>query len=132
MLSSPSAMVAGRVARDFLVRARRPDGRYLLDGWPGTDRPRTDGTAAARAVVALRLVERATLGFLDPVEDAIFLTAGLRRMGFAATFHLGREVAPARAPGGFHAWVECAGRVVNTSLPVHAEYVTVHRAPEER
>jgi hypothetical protein len=52
------------------------------------------------------------VGFLDPVEDALSLTAGLRRLGFAASFHLGRELAPAVAPGGFHAWVERGGSVV--------------------
>jgi hypothetical protein len=66
------------------------------------------------------------VGFLDPVEDALFLTAGLRRLGFAATFHLGRELAPAVAPGGFHAWVQCGGTVLSTTVPVRDEYVHVY------
>jgi hypothetical protein len=76
--------------------------------------------------VRLRVVERLLVGFLDPVEDALYLTAGLRRMGYAASFHLGRELAPAIAPGGFHAWVQCGGSVVSTSLPVHDEYLPIY------
>jgi Transglutaminase-like superfamily len=126
MVNTISAVAAGRKARDLLDAARDPDGGYRLPPWPDAGRERSDGASTARAVVSLRVVQRALVGFLDPVEDALYLTAGLRRMGFAATFHLGREIAPAVAPGGFHAWVECGGAVVSTSLPVRDEYLTVY------
>lgn len=118
---------AGRQARAALEAARQDGGGYRLAPWPQVraTRPR-DATAASRAVVRLRIVQRLLVGFLDPVEDALFLTAGLRRLGFAATFHLGRELAPAVAPGGFHAWVQCGGTVVSTSVPVRDEYVPVY------
>ncbi|WP_221356135.1 lasso peptide biosynthesis protein [Streptomyces beigongshangae] len=74
----------------------------------------------------LRTVQRLTVGFLDPVEDAVYLTVGLRRMGFPASFHLGREVAPALPPAGFYAWVRCGGDVLSTSLPVEEEYVEIY------
>jgi hypothetical protein len=130
MVKTISAISAGREARDLLVAARRPDGGYRLPAWPDTGRGRSDGPAAGRAVVRLRLVQRGVLGFLDPVEDALYLTAGLRRLGFAASFHLGRELAPAVAPGGFHAWVECGDSVVSTSLPVRDEYMPIYSSEE--
>jgi hypothetical protein len=131
MVKTISAIRAGRTARDLLLAARRPDGGYSLPAWPDARRGRCDGASAARAVVRLRVVQRLLVGFLDPVEDALYLTAGLRRMGYAASFHLGRELAPAIAPGGFHAWVECGGSVVSTSLPVRDEYVPVLRSAQE-
>ena len=83
-----------------------------------------------RAVGRLRVAQRLTTGFLDPVEDALYLVAGLRGLGLPATFHLGRELVPAAPPAGFYAWVECGGRVVSTSLPVREEYIEVHRSAE--
>jgi hypothetical protein len=65
------------------------------------------------------------MGFLDPVEDALFITCGLRSLGFPASFHLGRETAPAVAPGGFYAWTQCGDAVLTTSLPVREEYTEV-------
>jgi hypothetical protein len=118
---------AGRQARDLLLAARQPDGGYRLPPWPEVGyQGRSDSEAAGRAVVRLRVVQRTLVGFLDPVEDALYLTAGLRRLGFAASFHLGRELAPAVAPGGFHAWVQCGGSVVSTSLPVRDEYLPIY------
>ena len=117
---------AGRRARAALIEARQADGGYRLAAWPQARAGRADVAAASRAVVRLRVVQRMLMGFLDPVEDALFLTSGLRRLGFAATFHLGRELAPAAAPGGFHAWVQCGGAVVSTSVPVRDEYVHVY------
>jgi Transglutaminase-like superfamily len=126
MVNTISAILAGRTARDLLVTARRPDGGYDLPAWPDARRGRSDSASASRAVARLRVVQRLLVGFLDPVEDALYLTAGLRRLGYAASFHLGRELAPAIAPGGFHAWVQCGGCVVSTSLPVRDEYVPVY------
>lgn len=123
---------AARFARDFVVSARRDEGGYELGRWPDIARrgPRPPGPSdPSRAVARLRVGQRRLLGFLDPVEDALFLTAGLRRLGFPASFHLGRELVPAVAPAGFYAWVECDGEVVSTSVPVHEEYVRVHRSP---
>ena len=125
MVKTLSAITVGRKARDLLVAARDPDGGYQLPPWPAAGAARTD-VPAARAVVRLRTVQRLLVGFLDPVEDALYLTAGLRRLGFAASFHLGRELAPAIAPGGFHAWVQCGDAVVSTSLPVRDEYVPIY------
>lgn len=126
MVKTLQAISAGREARDLLVAARRPEGGYVLPPWPDAGAGSTDGASASRAVVRLRIVQRRLVGFLDPVEDALYLAAGLRRLGFAATFHLGRELAPAIAPGGFHAWVQCGDAVVSTSLPVRDEYVPIH------
>jgi hypothetical protein len=117
---------AGRQARAALIAARQDGGGYRLAPWPQARARRTGAAAASRAVVRLRIVQRLLVGFLDPVEDALFLTAGLRRLGFAATFHLGRELAPAVAPGGFHAWVQCGDAVVSTSVPVRDEYINVY------
>jgi hypothetical protein len=117
---------AGRQARAALIAARQDGGGYRLAPWPQARAGRTGAAAASRAVVRLRIVQRMLVGFLDPVEDALFLTAGLRRLGFAATFHLGRELAPAVAPGGFHAWVQCGDAVVSTSVPVRDEYINVY------
>lgn len=71
------------------------------------------------------------MGFLDPLEDALFVMAGLRRMGIPASFHLGYELVPATPPAGYYAWVQCADEVVSTSLPVRETYVEVHRAEAE-
>ncbi len=126
MVKTISAISAGRTARDLLVAARRQGGGYELPPWPDAGRGRSDSAAACRAVARLRVVQRTLVGFLDPVEDALYLTAGLLRLGFAASFHLGRELAPAVAPGGFHAWVQCGGAVVSTSLPVRDEYLPIY------
>jgi hypothetical protein len=76
------------------------------------------------------VLERLLVGFLDPVDDALFLTAALRRLGVAASFCLGREVAPAVPPAGFFAWVRCGDDVISTSLPVQEEYIQVYWWPE--
>ncbi|MFD5661713.1 hypothetical protein [Streptomyces hirsutus] len=89
-----------------------------------------DAARAAGAVAGLRIGQRLTVGFLDPVEDAIYLTAALRVIGLRATFHLGREVVPVSPPAGFYAWVEYRGHVLSTSLPVQEEYIEVHRSEE--
>ena len=34
---------------------------------------------------SLRVAQRLMMGFLDPVEDALFVAAGLRRLGVAAS-----------------------------------------------
>jgi hypothetical protein len=122
---------AGRLARDFVVSTRRDEGRYELGRWPDVARQARRPSDPSRAVARLRIGQRRLLGFLDPVEDALFLTAGLRRPGFPASFHLGRELVPAVPPAGFYAWVECDGEVLSTSVPVHEEYVRVHCSPEE-
>jgi hypothetical protein len=120
-------MSAARSAREFVNEARGDDGMYRLE-WPsGPVGAEVSARAVTKLVVRLRMAERLLMGFLDPIEDAVFLTAGLRRLGVAATLHLGRETAPAAPPAGFFAWVECGGRVVSTSLPVREEYVEVYR-----
>jgi hypothetical protein len=116
-------LAAGRAARDFLLAARQ-DGGYRLPEWPAAQSGRRS-VNPGRAVARLRLMERQLVGFLDPVEDAIFLTAGLRHLGVPAALRLGRELAPAVAPGGLYAWVRCGDEVVSTSLPVSEEYVEI-------
>ncbi|MFG2994625.1 lasso peptide biosynthesis protein [Streptomyces sp. NPDC048257] len=120
---------SAREAAAFLAAARAGGGIYQIDRWParrGDLRPTP--RAVGRAIARLRIAQRLTTGFLDPVEDAVYLTAGLRGVGLPATFHLGREVVPASPPAGFYAWVECDGKVVSTSLPVREEYIEVHRS----
>ncbi|MBW5481282.1 lasso peptide biosynthesis protein [Streptomyces bambusae] len=120
---------AAREAAAFLAAARAGRGLYEIDHWPARRGDLGTGPrAVGRAVARLRIAQRLTVGFLDPVEDAVYLTAGLRGIGLPASFHLGREIAPASPPAGFYAWVECGGRVVSTSLPVREEYVEVHRS----
>jgi hypothetical protein len=117
---------AGRRARNFLVAGRATAGGYRISGWPEL-RPGRPKIRIDRAVARLRRAERAMLGFLDPVEDALFLTAGLRGLSFPASFHLGRELAPAVAPGGMYPWVQVGDEVVSTSLPVLDEYAEIFR-----
>lgn len=123
-------------AHRFLAAVRRQDGTYHIDTWPRTARRcrlrrrPPDAHRAARAAARLRVAQRLTAGFLDPVEDALYLTAGLRALGFPATFHLGRELLPASPPAGCFAWVEYAGEVVSTSLPVRETYLEIHRSGE--
>ncbi|MFI6515435.1 hypothetical protein ACIBF1_07720 [Spirillospora sp. NPDC050679] len=129
MLRVMRAVRAAREAREFLAAAKSADGSYRLDRWPGTRGAGARRTRDTRAEVArLRVVQRLTVGFLDPVDDAVFLTAGLRRLGVPASFHLGREVAPAQPPAGYFAWVQDGDEVVSTSLPVLDEYIETHRA----
>ncbi|MEG8275812.1 hypothetical protein [Streptomyces sp. AHA2] len=123
---------SARAGRVFLESSRRDGGTFDFAPWPQV-RPRRFGPVgrAATAVSGLRAVQRMSVGFLDPVEDAICLTVGLRHMGFAASFHLGREIVPAAPPAGFYAWVRCGGAVLSTSLPVKEEYVEIYTdAPE--
>lgn len=122
---------AARAARSFLECARGGGGLYRLEEWPEVrGRRGSAGRGVDGAVARLRVAQRLMMGFLDPVEDALFVAAGLRRLGVAASFHLGRELVPAAAPAGFYAWVQCGDRVVSTSLPVREEYVEVYRSVE--
>ncbi|GIJ29580.1 hypothetical protein Vqi01_47420 [Micromonospora qiuiae] len=114
-------------AREFLESVRDDTGAYRIESWP----PVMPGRPARRvddAVASLRVEQRTSVGFLAPVEDALYVMAGLRRLGFPASFHLGRETVPAIPPAGFYAWVECDGEVVSTSLPVKETYLEVFRA----
>ncbi|MFE3144801.1 hypothetical protein [Streptomyces scopuliridis] len=122
---------SARAAREFLESSRREGGTYALDWPPVRGRARNSSRGAARAVARLRVAERLSVGFLDPVEDALFITAGLRGLGYPASFHLGRETAPLVAPGGFYAWAQCGGAVLTTSLPVREEYTEVLRTAGE-
>lgn len=124
-------MRAARAAREFLAAAKEEDGSYRLKEWPevrGGKRVRGSARKSRDAVARLRIAQRRTVGFLDPVDDSVFLTAGLRNLGIPASFHLGRELAPARAPAGYFAWVQDGDVVVSTSLPVEDEYVEILRA----
>lgn len=126
---------AASAAKSFLATAYPEDGRFELAAWPPVHRRGAAGEAPSRrrvtrAVVRLRVAQRMLLGFVDPVRDAVFLTVALRGLGMPASFHLGREILASSPPAGFFAWVECDGRVVSTSLPVHEEYVEVHRAAD--
>ncbi|MET9508078.1 lasso peptide biosynthesis protein [Streptomyces flavidovirens] len=129
---------AARGARRFVESVKGEDGTYLLDHWPRvhTPRLRRPGRGSRRrdagaVVMRLRFAQRLTMGFLDPVGDALFLVAGLRRMGIAASFHLGREMVPVTPPSGFYAWVQCGEAVVSTSLPVRETYIEVHRSERD-
>ncbi|PRX04901.1 UNVERIFIED_ORG: transglutaminase superfamily protein [Actinomadura viridilutea] len=130
MLRVIKTMRAAREARRFLAEVKGADGSYRLDEWPETrGGGRGRGARNTRAAVArLRFAQRLTVGFLDPVDDSVFLTAGLRRLGIPATFHLGRELAPAKPPAGYFAWVQHGDEVVSTSLPVRDEYIEIHRS----
>ncbi|MET9513571.1 hypothetical protein [Streptomyces sp. NPDC002994] len=126
---------AARGARRFVESVKGEDGSYRLDNWPRVHAPRIrrpgrvpGSRDTGVAVMRLRFAQRLTMGFLDPVDDALFLVAGLRRMGFPASFHLGREMVPVTPPSGFYAWVQCGEAVVSTSLPVRETYVEVHRS----
>lgn len=112
-------------AREFVESARRDGGTYELNWPPQQGSSRRSARGAPLAVARLRIAERMLMGFLDPVEDALFITCGLRSLGFNASFHLGRETAPAVAPGGFYAWTQCGDAVLTTSLPVREEYTEV-------
>jgi hypothetical protein len=120
-------MNAVREACRFVESVRDEGGQYRIDGWPAVRRRRWWRRDSGAAVPRLRLAQRRALGFLDPVDDAVFLVAGLRVLGFAATFHLGREIVPAASTPGFFAWAEHDGQVLSTSLPVHETYLEVYR-----
>lgn len=117
---------AARGARRFVESVKGEDGSYRLDNWPRVHAPRIRRRDTGVVVMRLRFAQRLTMGFLDPVDDALYLVAGLRRMGIPASFHLGREMVPAAPPSGFYAWVQCGEAVVSTSLPVRETYVEVH------
>ncbi|MEV7809070.1 lasso peptide biosynthesis protein [Microbispora sp. NPDC088329] len=118
---------AAMEARDFLESIRDGVGAYRIESWPQVIPDRL-ARRVGDVVASLRVEQRTSVGFLDPVEDALYMTAGLRRLGFPASFHLGRETVPTTPPAGFYAWVECDGEVVSTSLPVKETYLEVYRA----
>lgn len=119
-------------ARRFVESVKRDDGSYRIETWPRVRRAGREprGSAVEASVARLRVAQRLLMGFLDPVDDALFLVAGLREMGIPVSFHLGRELAPAMPPAGFYPWVEYAGEVVSTSLPVQETYIEVHRSEQ--
>ncbi|WP_434599939.1 hypothetical protein [Streptomyces sp. A5-4] len=118
---------SARAGKEFLESSRRDGGMFDFGSWPQGAGPHGQRTPRAHSAVSrLRAVQRLTVGFLDPVEDALYLTVGLREMGYPASFHLGRETVPAAPPAGFYAWVQCGRHVLSTSLPVKEEYVEVY------
>jgi hypothetical protein len=129
MLRVMKAMRVAREAREFLAEAKGAGGgSYRLDEWPESRGAGLDRQNVRAAVVRLRIAQRLTVGFLDPVDDSVFLTAGLRLLGIPVSFHLGRELAPARPPAGYFAWVQYEDDVLSTSLPVKDEYIEIHRS----
>ncbi|WP_051137547.1 lasso peptide biosynthesis protein [Amycolatopsis alba] len=113
----------------FVASAKNETGAYRIEEWPPVSRKSwTRKIHVQRAVARLRIAQRKQVGFLDPLDDALFLAAGLRSLGVPASFHLGRELLPSMPPAGIYAWVECDGEVVSTSLPVHQSYLEVYRA----
>ncbi|MBW5424100.1 hypothetical protein GKQ77_21450 [Streptomyces sp. BG9H] len=133
MVTDVSALLrSAQAGKEFLESSRRDGGLFDFAPWPPVPARRFGPVGRARTVTGLRAVQRLTVGFLDPVEDAIYLTAGLRRLGFPASFHLGRETVPAAPPAGLYAWVRCGGDVLSTSLPVTEEYVEIYtNTPED-
>ncbi|MGH3840744.1 MAG: hypothetical protein ACRDS0_04740, partial [Pseudonocardiaceae bacterium] len=121
--------IAGRVGvRKYVLNSRTGSGSYQLRLPEARCRKKVSSMSVEVLVTRLRLSERLLMGFLDPVEDAVFLTAGLRLLGIPASLLLGRELAPVEPPAGFYAWVQHGGDVVSTSLPVAEEYLVVYRA----
>jgi hypothetical protein len=120
-------MNAVREACRFVESVRDEGGEYRIDTWPAVRRRPWWRRDARAAVPQLRLAQRRNLGFLDPIDDAVFLVAGLRWRGYSASFHLGREIVPSASAPGFFAWVEHDGQVLSTSLPVHETYLEVYR-----
>jgi hypothetical protein len=116
---------AARTAREHLKSVKDDNGGHRLTPFPPVASRKSAGHDLTRIVPRLRLVGRLRGGFLDPVDDAIFLTAALRGLGFEARFHLGRELVPAQPPAGYFAWVSVDDVVVSTSIPVRQEYVDV-------
>lgn len=122
-----TTLQAAARAREFVRESRGRDGMYQLR-WPACVCGKSPSPRRLAGQVArLRVAQRISMGFLDPVEDALFVTAGLRAMGIPASFHLGRELAPVSSPAGFYAWAAYRGRAVSTSLPVEEEYAEVYR-----
>lgn len=121
---------AARSAREFIESARAGNGMYRLPEWPEVPPGRGKAAgASSRTVAILRFVQRLTVGFLDPIEDALYLTVALRTLGVPASFHLGREITPLTAPAGLYAWVQRGAEIISTSLPVREEYLQIHAAP---
>jgi hypothetical protein len=110
----------------FVATSRGKDSMYRLD-WDRALVAVTSGPPRPpnALVEELRVRGRMLGGFLDPLEDALFLTVALRRLGLAASFHVGRELVPRVPPAGLFAWVQCGDEVVSTSLPVREQYVEV-------
>lgn len=119
---------AAEQGRRFVETARDAEGIYHIDEWPRVrTSPRLPDVAVGAVVAPLRVAQRCTLGFLDPVQDGLYLLAGLRELGVPTSFHLGRETVPATPNAGVFAWVCHRGRVLSTSLPVLETYTEVLR-----
>jgi hypothetical protein len=118
---------AAMEAHAFLESVSDGVGAYRIESWPQVAPVRPE-QRVDDVVASLRVEQRRSVGFLDAVEDALYVTAGLRELGFPASFHLGRETVPATSPAGLYAWVECDSEVVSTSLPVKETYLEVHRS----
>lgn len=110
----------------FVAASRDKGSMYRLDWDRALVAVTCDAHRPPGALVEdLRVRGRVLGGFLDPLEDALFLTVALRRLGLAASFHVGRELVPRVPPAGLFAWVQCGSEVVSTSLPVREQYVEV-------
>jgi hypothetical protein len=131
MIGPIALLRAGLQARDFLHSVRGQHGDYQFSSWPEPVRRRSaEPVRIGPTIARLRTVQRLTVGFLDPLEDAVFLMAALRGLAIDASFHLGRELVPAAAPAGLYAWVQCGDEVVSSSLPVREEYLELYQSEE--
>ncbi len=124
-----AAVAGGR----FVRRSRGPGPgdpyRVAWDQLPTTAPDRTPKPAEVERLVArLRLWQRLLLGFLDPIEDSLYLVAALRALGVNASWRLGRELAP-DGDAGYLPWVDWGGAVISTSVPVREQCVEVFAAP---
>jgi hypothetical protein len=84
-------------------------------------------------VPSLRAAYRTAALGDDPVQQELFIAAGLRAAGVDAALVVGREIAPPSRAARYLSWVETpAGGVVTTGAPVHELYEEILRIPHDQ
>lgn len=124
----PSMNELIRAGRDSVDRRRR--------GQPPLLGAVANGPSAVgldNLVPSLRAAYRTAPIGEDPVEQDLFVAAGLRAAGVEASLVVGREIAPPSRAARYMSWVETpSDGVVTTGAPVHELYEEVVRIPHDQ
>lgn len=116
---------AGKDAIDRRRRGQPPLSDTVQSGPPAD--------ALDELVPSLRAAYRTTVLGDDPVQQELFIAAGLRAAGVDASLVVGREIAPPSRTARYMSWVETpTDGVVTTGSPVYELYEEILRIPQDQ
>lgn len=92
-------------------------------------RPLQTSNDVDELVPSLRAAFRSSGLGQDPVEQELFIAAGLRAAGVDASLVVAREIAPPAQAARYASWVEADSLVLTTGAPVQETHEEILRLP---